>query len=272
MIMVTPLVATTPLCTEAEADVYFDPANNHLYAEEWWAADLGAKATLMTDFATADSNMIFEAVDYGVDGNLICIEFDDDYGPPVMVEGKYVHCYIDLGVTTLADLLASLTGEADFNAIATVTAVGGTDGLVSEYSPHFLWGGVDPDTATTGRKLPALAFATRKINNLPFNGMKVSPTQANAFPRMFTKRDGSVYTQTEVPLVVRYACCEEALAIMKYGNTTRYKLQAQGVSSYGFGNQGLRESFVGSKEGDLLSGECLNLLRPFMRRNWVIGR
>jgi hypothetical protein len=88
----------------------------------------GAKATLTTDFATADSNMKFEAVDYGVDGNLICIEIDDDYGPPVMVTGKYVHCYIDLGVTTLADLLASLTGEADFNAIATFTAVEGTGG------------------------------------------------------------------------------------------------------------------------------------------------
>lgn len=272
MIMVTPLVATTPLCTEAEADVYFDPANNHLYAEEWWAADLGAKATLTTNFETPDTNMIFEAVDYGVEGNLICIELEDDYGPPVMVEGKYVHCYITAGVTTLADVLASLTGKAAFNAIATVTPVAGTTGLVGEFAPHFLWGGVDPDTSTTGRKLPALAFATRKINNLPFSGMKVSPTQANAFPRTYTKRDGSTYTQTEVPLAVRYACCEEALAIMKYGNTTRYKLQAQGVSSYGFGNQGLRESFVGSKEGDILSGECMNLLRQYLRRNWVIGR
>lgn len=268
----TSMTATTPLCSQADADIYFDPANNHLYVDEWWATGSGVKASYTSQMDVADANFIVTAKNYGVDGNLISIELIEDFGPACLVDGNHIACYIESGTTTLGDLITACEAESDFTDIATIAALGGTSGLVEAIATHFLQGGVDPDSSTSGFKAGALAFATRKINNIPFKGMKVSPTQDNAFPRMYLQDDGSYVTETEVPMNVRRACAEEALAILKYGNTTRYKLQAQGVSGFGFGNQGLRESFVGSKEGDILSGECMNLLRPYMRRNWVIGR
>ena len=272
------IATTTPFASVAEADIYFDPDNNHLYAEEWWASDVGSKASWSTLNVASASNIKFEAVDAGVDGNLlsVAVQENDAFVGAVANTNKSFAIFIaEDGSSTVADVLAVLsgtdTGAVAFRLVMTASAVSGTSGVFPAFDYTYLWGGVDPDPSRLGQKLPALAFATRKMNNLPWNGMKVSPTQTNAFPRKYKKRDGTYYEQTEVPELVRAACCEEALAILKYGNTTRYKLQAQGVSGYGFGNQGLRESFVGSKEGDLLSGECMNMIRGFLKRNWVMG-
>ena len=273
----TDLTATTPLCSIADADIYFDPANNHLYVDEWWATGSGVKASHLVAYPTPNASFIITAKNYGVDGNLISIEVDEkeEFGPDLLVSGGEITVYAEVGTTTLEDVITLLEAESDFTDIAAVTPAEGataTSGLVGTYGQHFLQGGVDPDASTSGFKAGALAFATRKINNLPFKGMRVSPTQDNAFPRQYELDDGTTVIETEVPMNVRRACAEEALAILKYGNTTRYKLQAQGVSGFGFGNQGLRESFVGNKEGDILSGECLNMLRPYMRRNWIMLR
>lgn len=273
----TSMTATTPLCSQAEADAYFDPDNNHLYADEWWASEDGQKASYTTLNEGDGTNIKFEAVEYGVAGNLlkVSISENDAFVGMVANVGNDFTIFTKEDHTSTVDEILTVLGGTDSGAVAfrvvmTASAVSGTGGAVPELDTTYLWGGVDPDPARAGQKLPALSFATRKINNLPFAGVPASPTQANAFPRTYVKRDGSTYTQTEVPEIVKQACCEEALAILKYGNTTRYKLQAQGVSGYGFGNQGLRESFVGSKEGDILSGECLNMLRRFMRRNYVM--
>lgn len=279
--MSTPLVATEPLCSIAEADVYFDPANNHLYVDEWWATGSGSKASLEISFLydtglgyNDTAHFTIQAKQYGVGGNLISFEMEDSAGPLVFIGDNEILVHPEFGTSTIDDIITALEADDDFNDIATITCPTGEEVAVitAEYPMHFLQGGIDPDASTSGFKAGALAFATRKINNMPFSGRKVSPTQANAFPRKYTQVDGTEHIQTEVPLDVRYACCEEALSILKYGNSTRYKLQAQGVSGFGWGNQGLRESFVGSKEGDLLSGECMNLLRRYMRRNWIMYR
>ena len=93
-------------------------------------------------------------------------------------------------------------------------------------------GGADPYSAP---KLPCLCEATRKIDGLNLNGKKVLTTQVNQFPRVYTKADGSTYTQSAVPEDVKQACCEEALAILKYGNTSRYKLKLEGVANFALG-------------------------------------
>lgn len=269
------IVATVPFASIAEADVYFAPGN-HLYTDEWWETGSGVKASMITNWLTDDANLKFEALNYGYDGNLLSVVFEDDiwYEPVVIVVGYSVTIGIELGDTTAADVVALCEAESAFTALMTVAPYDSLtgEGLVAEADETFLYGGVDPDSSRSALKGPALAFATRKINGLPFTGTKVSPTQANAFPRQYVAADGTVITQTEVPEAVKMACCEEALAILKYGNTTRYKLQAQGVKGFGFGNMGLRENFRGSRDGDILAGEAFNMLRPYMRRSFTIGR
>lgn len=264
---------TTPFATVAEADSYFDPLNNHMYCEEWWATDLGAKASFTTNFAALESNLTITDKAYGVAGNLRSVYFDDDGAESVIVSGNAIIININLGVSTAATIKTLLEAASDFTDIATVALTGSTGaGLVEEQATYYLFGGVDPEAARNGMKLPALAEATRKLNGMPYKGLKAVDGQANAFPRKYALPDGTTYTQTAVPDEVKMACCEEALAIIKYGNTERYKLQTQGVKSWGFGNLGLRESYVGGMAGNLISGEALNMIRKFMRRNYLMSR
>lgn len=278
-------LTTEPYASIAEADQYFDP-ENHLYADEWWASTVaGSKAKLTTPFALAAQNLVFTSLVEGFDTNLIHVSIEDNpFAPDVVIsyDGGYkINVLIDEGVTTATAMKDILNANEEFAALLVATFPTGGDGsgFLEEMGSQYLSGGVDPDPMRLGTKAPALAFATRKINNLPFNGEPVSLTQANAFPRKFRKRgavgdsDDCYVIQTTVPIEVQAACCEEALAIMKYGNTPRFHLQKEGVKSYAFGVQGLRESFNGmSKEGSMISGEAMNLLRPYMRRKYRMAK
>ena len=104
-------------------------------------------------------------------------------------------------------------------------------------------------------KEKALAMATKAIDRQPLRGRKTETGQALAFPR---------YPDTEIPEVVKEACCEEALAILERGNSQRKKLQQEGVQSFSIGN--LSETFAAGAGKGLLSQEAKELLRP-----WLIG-
>jgi hypothetical protein len=264
------LAATTPYASVAEGDIYFDP-DNHLYANEWWSADTGQKASLQVGLY----GIVIEALVAGYAGNLMTVTpYSGTASSVSVLDGQDI--LIEYSPTaTWGDIKTLLDADTDFTAVATATLVSGTGSMLVSADTHasgLLFGGVDAEASRAGQKLSALAFATRKINNLPFPGKKLVPTQANAFPRQYKQPNGEWYEVTDVPEEVKMACCEEALAIMKRGNTTRYNLQAQGVKSYAFGSMGLRETFVSSKEGDILSGECMNLLHKLMRRNFIMGR
>ncbi len=112
------------------------------------------------------------------------------------------------------------------------------------------WGQADDST-----KEKALKQATKAIDRQPLRGRKTNPEQELAFPR---------YPDTEVPEVVKEACCEEALAMLERGNSQRRKLQQEGVQSFALGN--MSETYVAGAGSGLLSQEAKELLRP-----WLLG-
>ena len=109
--------------------------------------------------------------------------------------------------------------------------------------------------ASDADKEKALATATKAIDRMPLIGRKAVSEQTLAFPR---------HPDTEVPVAVKDACCEEALAILKSGNSQRRKLQQEGVQSFTLGN--MSETYVAGASRGLLSQEARELLRP-----WLLG-
>ena len=109
--------------------------------------------------------------------------------------------------------------------------------------------------ASDADKEKALAMATKAIDRQPLKGRKTDSAQPLAFPR---------YPDTEIPEVVKEACCEEALAILERGNSQRRKLQQEGVQSFSLGN--MSEAYAPGAGRGLLSQEAKELLQP-----WLIG-
>jgi len=113
--------------------------------------------------------------------------------------------------------------------------------------------------AARTEKAAALTHATRTIDRLLLKGRKTDSTQSLAFPR---------YPDTEIPAVVKHACCEEALALLEHGNSQRRKLQQQGIQSFSIGH--LSETYVASAGKGLLSQEAKEYLRPWLAGSVVI--
>ena len=115
--------------------------------------------------------------------------------------------------------------------------------------------------ASDSDKQAALAMATRAIDRLTLKGRKAALGQSLAFPR---------HPDTDVPVAVKDACCEEALALLGRGNSQRRKLQAEGITSITLGS--LSETYAPGAGGSgaagrgLLSQEAKELLRP-----WLLG-
>ncbi len=112
------------------------------------------------------------------------------------------------------------------------------------------WGQADDET-----KENALKQATKAIDRQLLKGRKATDEQELAFPR---------HPDTEVPEVVKEACCEEALALLERGNSQRRKLQQEGVQSFTLGN--MSETYAPGAGRGLLSQEAKELLQP-----WLIG-
>lgn len=125
-------------------------------------------------------------------------------------------------------------------------------------------------------KEKALLMACRRIERLQFKGIKADPeNQILQFPRALPSVGMPLYPrerqfnfdytlayimQEEVPEEVKQAQCEEALALLKYGNNTRARLQEQGVIRVDFGS--VSEEYKGL--GKLFSKEAYELLKPYL--------
>lgn len=120
------------------------------------------------------------------------------------------------------------------------------------------------DAALNAAKEKALKEACKRMNRLAFAGQKLTSTQLLAFPRMMPQfnRIGVISFTTDggAPQTVRDAQCEEALALLRYGNSARAKAQEQNVVSVKFGDV-TEEYRTGLK---LLSPEALELLKPYL--------
>ncbi|MDO6355117.1 hypothetical protein Q3V94_08500 [Caloramator sp. CAR-1] len=125
--------------------------------------------------------------------------------------------------------------------------------------------------ASTTTKEKALKEATRRINRLNFKGIKADPGQILQFPRILVNvgpRIGffGVVEQPTIPDEVKAATCEEALALLRFGNSARTKAQEQNVVRVAFGD--VTEEYKGY--GKLLSKEALELLKPYIAGAVVI--
>jgi len=130
-----------------------------------------------------------------------------------------------------------------------------------EYLSHRLFNDAWVNS-TIVQKEQALIMATGKIDRQILSGIKAILTQKLQFPRSIYSYSISEWNiQTEVPSNVKNAVCEEALALLDFGDSKRLKLQKQGVTNVNLGN--ISESYNGNIK-KLLSDEARELIQPFL--------
>jgi len=118
--------------------------------------------------------------------------------------------------------------------------------------------------ATAVQKLSALEEATRNIDGMILRGTKYDSDQALEFPRII---DGVIVGNSdqdaEVPDAVKWACLEEAIAILAAGSGSLKDLQEQGVSSMSIGGK-LSYSFIaGAGQSSLQSAAAKRYMRRY---------
>ena len=261
---------TVPYASVLESDDYFDTTNNHMYCSDWTVTDAGATAQVTTGLSLPLSERLtFVAKSPGIAGNTVSVECETGTGPggalTIVVTGTHILIQMATGGSATYQIRTlMLATPAVMALLSDVIKYGNT--VYSDHGAAFLYGGVDPYSAP---KLPCLCEATRKIDGLNLAGKKVLTTQVNQFPRVYTKPDGTEYTQTAVPEDVKQACCEEALAILKYGNTSRYKLKLEGVANFSVGS--ISETFDG-KTPALLSKEAARIMKKYLGKSYAMRR
>lgn len=137
-------------------------------------------------------------------------------------------------------------------------------------------------SASADDKTASLLMACRNINRLRFKGVKKNASQTLDFPRCYCSQsfgnqleeavinlpeDFGIgwFCEAAVPQAVIDAQCEEALALLAYGNDTRRRLQQAGVRSFSLGS--LSESYgspVSNITAGLQSVEAKDLLREYL--------
>jgi hypothetical protein len=141
--------------------------------------------------------------------------------------------------------------------------------------------------ATDDDKSRSLIMASKKIDRQPLRGKKIDINQVMEFPRMmysYEPRHYGIYNmnvntkqynygpgwyiQESVPKQVLDAVCEEALALLQYGNSKRIALQKQGVTAFNLG--GMSESLKGDTIR-LLSQEAKELMIEYLAGSVVIS-
>ncbi len=128
----------------------------------------------------------------------------------------------------------------------------------TEYADEYFAGSLHAERwgeTSDADKEKALRQATKEIDRQPLKGRKTDTAQTLAFPR---------HPDTEVPVAVKDACCEVALALLERSNSQRRKLQQEGVQSFTLGN--MSETYAPGAGRGLLSQEAKDLLKP-----WLLG-
>ncbi len=144
--------------------------------------------------------------------------------------------------------------------------------------------------ATPEQRAQAIVTATRAIDRVPMRGRKKQTGQTLEFPRCYDVPPPDYAPQNDwthvlygdtawcdpsTPQAVLDAVCEEAIARLERGNSTRRKLQLEGVIAYRAGNTS--ESYAAGQTGvsvspaELLSLEARTLLRPYAARSAKIA-
>jgi len=262
---------TVPYASVAESNDYFDATDNHMYCSEWNVTTPGATAQVTTHLERPEgSRLTFVAKNPGIAGNLVSVECETGTGPggalTIVVNGNHILIQMATGGSGNYQIRTLMLATPAVMALLSDVTKTGND-MYYDHAAVFLYGGTDLDAAP---KLPCLCEATRKIDGLNLAGRKVVSTQVNQFPRIYTKPDGSTYTQSVVPEDVKQACCEEALAILKYGNTSRYRLKTEGVTNFTIG--AISGTFDSADVGPLLSPEAARIMKKYVGKGYVMRR
>jgi hypothetical protein len=134
------------------------------------------------------------------------------------------------------------------------------------------------ETAATADREKALVMACRHVESCRLQVTRrvvgellspVIPTQALSFPRY---RDTDASLAYIIPIPVKQAQCEEALALLAFGaeQQRRSALQAGGVETFAI--DGLSETFgKGATNSPLMSAEARRMMMPFISRGGVIA-
>jgi hypothetical protein len=121
--------------------------------------------------------------------------------------------------------------------------------------------------ASEQAKEQALITATRAIDMQRLRGRKADDAQPLAFPRAIYWH-GSWCAETEVEDAVKYAQCEEALAILTQ-DQQRAARQRDGLTSVSIGDAS--ESYTTEALGRAQSGGLLSAQAKLLLRRWLMG-
>jgi len=127
----------------------------------------------------------------------------------------------------------------------------------------------------------ALIMATKVLDRQLYKGKLKDSSQVLKFPRCYKRYplegewdfvgnlaesiyDRDWYCEVSVHKNVKEACCEEALALLVRGNSSRLKLQREGVQSFSI--DGLSETYQAGSGKGLLSHEARELLKPYLAK------
>lgn len=135
------------------------------------------------------------------------------------------------------------------------------------------------DAIETDRK-KAIITATKRINSLRFKGFVCEQGQSLQFPRYVHSNYLSKHTYTDkintvningqelvfvdITEEIKEACCEEALALLEFGNSVHLKNQALGIQSM---NIGVGSTSYAPTGNELISSRALQLLDKYLQKN-----
>lgn len=134
-------------------------------------------------------------------------------------------------------------------------------------------------SASATDKDKALITATKRINSLRFKGFVCDQTQPLQFPRYVKPNYLSKHTYTDrinlvsingqnviyidISTELKEATCEEAIALLEFGNSAHLKNQQLGIKSVSFG--GTSSSYEATGNG-LLSNRALQLIDKYLQK------
>lgn len=138
------------------------------------------------------------------------------------------------------------------------------------------------DDASDADQTKALQMATTRIDSLDYQGYKYLSTQDRQFPRKYSIDPlyqspwgktllidswGYAY-ESDVPQVIKEACCLEALALLEYYASTdplnEQDLVDSGVKSFSLGKISMTLSRTASSSRGLRSDEAYRLLSRYL--------
>jgi len=118
----------------------------------------------------------------------------------------------------------------------------------------------------------ALIMASKRVDKLCYIGYQKLVTQKMQFPRLFDPRNFGIYFTSpllpELPQDIADAVCEEALALLDYGNSAHLKNQKLNISSVNIGIGST--SYNTPAQNALISKEAFKLVSKWTQKGFSV--